>query len=957
MPLIWKETLAPGVYLTPTGVFAPTADDIDGYVATGNAMVKAGLQIPIPEEHQDGAVPMSAEEWAAQKKANSVRFNRGFVRGFRKNHRGNAETLLDIPDRNTFRRLTTEIQFVSPEIRRRLDRTGRDWGRCITHVALTPMPIWHEQKPFSEADVVPGGDGFSLEPVGKPVKLPGAPVRLSMYASEEPIRLSLAQLVVPQGDEWFVTRLAWQQAQSKSGGVKAVDTESGKKLYGKPAERALAKQAAAAQGQQAAAPAAKPKAAPKPGLREGKIGPGLKVSTPKVAPKGPAKPRAPKAAAMPGAAKVAKPSGPVKGLSPEEEAALDKTAAEKQALRELPVTKGATGDAGKGYSRKLGKLDVPAFDALAKRIDPDTDLVLNGQAFANARRAYSTWTKKFPNPAEFAEKIEAAWKLDEEQVAKGKKKNAEGTSYAARALAFRHMLQWADEDWRKGKETGGSPEEASAREYKARLEKPREERLEELTTSVDAKGERKADPQKAQKYLDQLGLALLKHDSPYLKLDAKSKSNLERIVNKGSQSKEDTDALAAMTKAALDNYRKHGDEAYPVKSVRSVLENLSNTGAGTLNPDELRGLLRDREKSRSAGGAESNQAPKEHIASTKALYEQAANKDFNWDDLDAHVADLNKKLTKDQTVDLAHAMNIPGRFTSKADAIKEIRDKIAFRRNTLDRVEVSSASRPRADLQQDRAKGKTQLSAARLSHGDTTMADEDKDNDELFTDDEIGDDEEGSEETPTETVADDSPDEMLAKASEAAKVLGIVVEESKNAKDWIAHFVTAALTHKATKDKENGAEEEPKVDDSMAMQETPQVGVAMSAVDLAKALSDERLESRKRLIHALVKKGKATPAQGKAWLEVLEPKRLSLASSYPDSDVAKALAQIDMAKSIPAGTFMADGDVQLSAAQPAKPPEYAVDTEAAKGLDLNVVNRLSGGKYADYAAKKKTAAK
>ena len=230
------------------------------------------------------------------------------------------------------------------------------------------------------------------------------------------------------------------------------------------------------------------------------------------------------------------------------------------------------------------------------------------------------------------------------------------------------------------------------------------------------------------------------------------------------------------------------------------------------------------------------------------------------------------------------------------------------------------------------------------------MAEED--NDDLFTDDEIGDEDESGEETETPAVEETDEPDFLAKASEAAKELGIVVDAGQSPKDWIKHFVTAALTHKATKDKESGAGEEPPVDDSMAMQETPQVGVAMSAANLAKELSDTKLALRKREIAALVKRGKATPAQGKAWIDVLEPKRLSLASSYPESDVAKALAQIDMAKSIPAGTFMADGDVQLSAAQPVKPPDYAVDSKADKSLDTGVVNRLSGGAYAEYAKKK-----
>lgn len=75
--------------------------------------------------------------------------------------------------------------------------------------------------------------------------------------------------------------------------------------------------------------------------------------------------------------------------------------------------------------------------------------------------------------------------------------------------------------------------------------------------------------------------------------------------------------------------------------------------------------------------------------STKALYEKALSKDFKFADLDAHMGHLSKSLSKDDAVKLAHSMNIPGSFKSKGEALKEIRSKIAFRRNTFDRIEVS----------------------------------------------------------------------------------------------------------------------------------------------------------------------------------------------------------------------------------------------------------------------------
>lgn len=83
-----------------------------------------------------------------------------------------------------------------------------------------------------------------------------------------------------------------------------------------------------------------------------------------------------------------------------------------------------------------------------------------------------------------------------------------------------------------------------------------------------------------------------------------------------------------------------------------------------------------------------------HAQAALALYEEALDPSFSFEKLDTLVQSFTKALNKDQLVEIAHQMNIPGSFKSKKDAINQIRGKIAFRRNTLERVDVSSASKP-----------------------------------------------------------------------------------------------------------------------------------------------------------------------------------------------------------------------------------------------------------------------
>ena len=180
-----KELLRAGTYHTGRGPVTFTDDDLRQMEATGNAMLAAGLSVPVPLEHQDSAAPLSH----ADRLAHSVRHNAGWAESFSLDAEGGLWAVLDIEDPEIAHKLPTTIKYVSPEVYPRfVDGAGREWCNAITHIALTPRPVWAKQQPFS-------GDGAALLSLANPEDAPAW-----KQWSHGPLRLSLA-------DVW---RFAWQ---------------------------------------------------------------------------------------------------------------------------------------------------------------------------------------------------------------------------------------------------------------------------------------------------------------------------------------------------------------------------------------------------------------------------------------------------------------------------------------------------------------------------------------------------------------------------------------------------------------------------------------------------------------------------------------------------------------------------------------------------------------------------
>ena len=111
-------------------------------------MIDAGLQIPVSWEHQPTAKPLTARERNEQR-AELAKLTLGHATMADMHPEGFASARVEIPVDEDAKRLRA-IRFVSPAIDWDVqDGNGKLWpGPSITHLAATPRPVQHRQKPF-----------------------------------------------------------------------------------------------------------------------------------------------------------------------------------------------------------------------------------------------------------------------------------------------------------------------------------------------------------------------------------------------------------------------------------------------------------------------------------------------------------------------------------------------------------------------------------------------------------------------------------------------------------------------------------------------------------------------------------------------------------------------------------------------------------------------------------------
>lgn len=117
------------------------------YADALNQMIKSKINIPVPWEHDPDAKPTTS----AQRAKNTA----GWVEMATVDANGIMHVDANIPDESDAI-LVRKVRFCSPRIAAFTDGNGKDWGavtgygNAITHLALTPRPVQHEQAPATQ---------------------------------------------------------------------------------------------------------------------------------------------------------------------------------------------------------------------------------------------------------------------------------------------------------------------------------------------------------------------------------------------------------------------------------------------------------------------------------------------------------------------------------------------------------------------------------------------------------------------------------------------------------------------------------------------------------------------------------------------------------------------------------------------------------------------------------------
>lgn len=152
MPRIWKEVLCQGRWRDARKRwFTIAPSDIKDAHKNARKMLARGLSVPCVWEHQNievGDEPSGTDiaEW----KRNYARYTFGHIVDSRVNERGNLDLLHEVPDPQDAAQLV-KTRFCSPKVYPSFsDSRGGEYTGCtVAHVASTPTPVQHTQKPFA----------------------------------------------------------------------------------------------------------------------------------------------------------------------------------------------------------------------------------------------------------------------------------------------------------------------------------------------------------------------------------------------------------------------------------------------------------------------------------------------------------------------------------------------------------------------------------------------------------------------------------------------------------------------------------------------------------------------------------------------------------------------------------------------------------------------------------------
>lgn len=145
MPTVQKEVIRPGCYWYKDAdtdeprKLTVTPELTKYWCEQGNAMLSAGLTVPVPFEHDFDAHPMTPAE---KLKNNAGWVDKYYLEGDK------LFSAVNIQDTDVAKRLPGTIRWTSPWINSFTDGSGREWKNVISHLALTTRPRIVEQAPF-----------------------------------------------------------------------------------------------------------------------------------------------------------------------------------------------------------------------------------------------------------------------------------------------------------------------------------------------------------------------------------------------------------------------------------------------------------------------------------------------------------------------------------------------------------------------------------------------------------------------------------------------------------------------------------------------------------------------------------------------------------------------------------------------------------------------------------------
>lgn len=175
-----KTLLKTGLYVAPQGSLRATPARMRRWTEQFRAMREEGIKVPVGWGHAPTALPGDPDQRAKQQFWLSA-YNAGTLDSLDLTDKGELKGALDCPgvdldDKGNlvaWRRLAdgsevrTAISEVSIALKDWRDGKGKLWKDCITHVALTPLPVYAGQDGFAAALSTAHTDsGFTLSLAG-----------------------------------------------------------------------------------------------------------------------------------------------------------------------------------------------------------------------------------------------------------------------------------------------------------------------------------------------------------------------------------------------------------------------------------------------------------------------------------------------------------------------------------------------------------------------------------------------------------------------------------------------------------------------------------------------------------------------------------------------------------------------------------------------------------------------